>query len=114
MKILRNYCAENHSDVETLFKLVESTKLRIARDQSFLRKFFRYEISETFTIAEKRDIFLYFLEYFSDSQRKLDSRINASYMIVYPMLVQAHQRNELRQVLSEEVVARYIEFIKRQ
>ena len=95
MKIFINHCRENHGEIKALFQLVETTKIRIGRDQSFLRKFFKNEISETYTVEEKRDIFLYFLEFLKSDENKVDSKINASFMIIYPLIINSHKKGEL-------------------
>ena len=111
MKIYINHCRENRSDIASLFKLVETTKIRIGRDQSFLRKFFRNEISETYSVVEKREIFLYFLE-FLKKDNKLDSKINASFMIICPLIINSYKKGELNEVINNEAIKNFTDFIR--
>ena len=112
MKIYINHCRENRSDIASLFKLVETTKIRIGRDQRFLRKFFRNEISETYSIIEKREIFLYFLEFLKKDNNKLDSKINASFMIIYPLIINSYRKGELNEVINNEAIKNFTDFIR--
>ncbi len=110
-KILINYCRENHDDISTLFKLAEVSKIRIAGDYSFLRKFFRNEVPEKYTSQEKKDIFLSFLSYLRESDRPLDSKINASYLIIYPLLTKSFKKGVIREIIDQEAIKKFTDFI---
>lgn len=54
IKILLNFCKENHGEIDILFTLVTVGKTRVLRDLSFLRNFLKNTIFETFNVSEKK------------------------------------------------------------
>ena len=112
LKIILNYCRENHEDYDTLFKLLETSKRRLARDSSFLRKFFSNELPETYSTIEKREIFLYFLKFILRPEVSVESKIDASSLIIYPLLIKSNKMDQLKKVMDASTIIKFAEFVR--
>jgi len=73
-------------DMPKLFGLLKALRSRSAYNYSFLNSFYKYYINTEYSIEAKREIFNYFLNFCDDPEINEQTKVNASYMIIYPML----------------------------
>ena len=69
--------------------MLQAFNSRASYDFSFLKNFYKYYISENYSIIEKREIFKYFLEFCENDLYPLRIKVNASYLIIYPILIKS-------------------------
>jgi len=104
LKILINYCKQNHSDLDTLFKIVSVANIRISQEQSFIRRFLRSYISEHFSLAEQNQLFLYYIDSLARQDVSLEQKINSGFMVIYPIILRTNRMGQLRQVLNKPAI----------
>lgn len=82
-----DYCKVQHNDIPKIFSMLQAFNSRASYDFSFLRNFYKYYISENYSIILKREIFKYFLDFCENDAYSLRMKVNASYLIIYPIII---------------------------
>lgn len=104
LKIFVQYCKNNRKEIKIIFDILPIFTLRHSTDFSFLHKFYRYYIPENYTADEKRDIFLHFLEYIKNPNIPIETKANASYILIYPMMLKCFKNNKARDMFAPKVI----------
>ena len=104
LRIFVQYCKNNKKEIKIIFDILPIFNLRHSTDFSFLHKFYRYYIPENYSSEEKRDIFLHFLEYIKNPAFPIETKANASYILIYPMMLKCFKSGKARDMFSSRVI----------
>ena len=104
LKIIILYCKNNRKEIQLIFDILPIFNIRTSNDYSFLHKFYRYYLPENYTSQQKREIFLYFLEFFKRPDISIETKANASYILIYPMLLKSFTRGEAREIFNNDLI----------
>ncbi|KAL4497765.1 hypothetical protein ABPG72_000520 [Tetrahymena utriculariae] len=114
LKILVIYCQQKHTDIETLFNLADFLSIRMARYTYFVQDFFNYYLPYHYSVEHKKAIYEKFLEFIlqnMEKKEKVETIINISYHIIYPMLVHSNKLGQVPQIVDKK---KQIEFFDKQ
>ena len=110
IKIIVDYLKLNHKDLPKLFGLLKAFKWRQAYNYSFLNSFFKYYIHAEYSVDSKRDIFNYFLNFCDNPDIPEQTKVHASYIIIYPMLQQSPELH--KQIVDSNTIAHLFAQVK--
>ena len=88
----------NKSEMFLIFKMLEIFNNRIPNDFSFLKKFYKYYIPNEYSPQQKKEIFFYYIDFINNPEIPLETKVNAGYMIIYPMLLKSLKRGEVKKI----------------
>ena len=104
LKIFVQYCKTNRREIKIIFDMLPIFNSRQSIDFSFLHKFYRYYIPENYAPEEKRDIFLYFLDYIRNPTIPIETKANASYILIYPLMLKCFKSGKGPDVFTPRVI----------
>lgn len=98
------YCQNNRSEIKVLFEIVQIYNIRTSYNFSFVDRFFRYYLPEHYTPAQKRKIFIYFLNVVFDSKVPMETKVHANYYMIYPMLLLSFKKGQAREIFDQSLI----------
>jgi len=104
LKIFVQYCMQNKDEVGIIFDILPIFNLRHSNDFSFLHNFYRYYIPENYTSEQKRTIFLHFLNYIKRNDIPIETKANASYILIYPMMLKCFKEGKAKEMFNSYVI----------
>lgn len=111
LKILVLYCQQKHTDIDTLFALADFMSIRLPRYTYFIQDFFHFYLPQHYSPENKKAIFERFLDITAsnaDKKERIETIINISYHIIYPMLVHSHKLGHIQQIVDAR---KYVDFL---
>jgi len=104
LKIFVQYCKHNKKEIRIIFDMLPIFNFRQSIDFSFLHRFYRYYIPENYSSEEKRDIFMYFLDYIRSPGIPIETKANASYILIYPMILKVFKSGKAKEMFTSRVI----------
>lgn len=106
LKIFVQYCKQNKDEVAIIFDILQVFNHRNSNDFAFLHNFYRYYIPDNYTSIQKQKIFLYFLDFIESNSVPIETKANASYVLIYPMMLKCFKAGEAKQMFPTDVLNR--------
>ncbi len=106
LKIFVQYCKYNKKRIDIIFDMLPIFNVRQSTDFSFLHRFYKYYIPDNYSSEEKRNIFLYFLNYIKDLKGTIpiETKANASYILIYPMMLKCFKSGKAKEMFIPHVI----------
>jgi transformation/transcription domain-associated protein len=101
VKCLLSYIRHHHNDVELLFQVLRVFTSRYMPSFHFLKDFLEQEVSQGYSIEERRQIFFKFVELFCDSSFPDEVKAKALQFILIPVFTTSFGRGHKELLLGD-------------